>query len=479
MAQSFSKISIFSPIQVSCHDYVHPWTDNCMDALCGLYFWAIIYSLKMYATVYMLSLITRGKLPKKSDVIKTIYGILQSTAFLSGTGFGYSAIVCLLRRILGNYNFLTVSFFPAFLSSVFSILIERPNRRTLLSLYVTNVATETVWNMLLSRNIVKNVRFGSVGIFAVSSSLLLTYYKTGWHKKDDHSKADPIFGILRFIVGPYEEKDYTVRSSRENSIYRQETPNDPSPRRRATSWCSNSKSSKNSVYYIVMQALRVYKRIIEKIKCCDRHYACPHPFSCLYYTLEGAGKMFSLGLGIQLTIKLMLNLKRIINSPKVVKSLFIRKEILNLGVCLGGFSGLFRGVLCLLRRSTGKDLPVYAIPAGAIAGTAFFKYPDTTVALYVMWKMLQITYNIGVDHNMLPNVPGFAEILYCLSTGLLFHVAIIEPTNLRPSYWKFLHGVSGGRIACMSRTPIDVWGYNSSEALSKVLQATKTRAVLC
>lgn len=46
---------------------------------------------------FQLSLITRGKIPKKNDVIKTIYGILQSTAFLSGTGFGYSAIVCLLR----------------------------------------------------------------------------------------------------------------------------------------------------------------------------------------------------------------------------------------------------------------------------------------------------------------------------------------------------------------------------------------------
>lgn len=478
MAQSFSKISIFSPIQVSCHDYVHPWTDSCMDALCGLYYRAIIYSLKMYATVYLLSLVTKGKIPKKNDVLKLIYGILQSTAFLSGTGFGYSAIVCLLRRILGNYNFLTVSFFPAFLSSVFSILIEKPHRRTLLALYVTNVATETAWNMLLSRNLVRNFRFGSVSIFAVSSSLLLTYYKAGWHKKDDHSRVDPIFGILRFIVGPYEEKDYTVRSSRENSIYRQEVQNDPSPRRRATSWCSNTKSSKNSVYAIVTQALRAYKRIIEKIKCCDRHYTCPHPFSCLYYTMEGAGKMFSLGLGVQLTIKLMFNMKRIISSPKSLKSIFLKRDTLNLAVCLGGFSGLFRAVLCLLRRSTGKDLPIYALPAGAIAGTAFLKYPDTTVALYIMWKMLHITYNMGIDQNILPKVPGFSELLYCLSTGLLFHVAIIEPNNLRPSYWKFLHGVSGGRIACMSRIPLDQWGCNSSDALAQALQATKTRAVL-
>lgn len=45
---------------------------------------------------------------------------------------------------MGHFNLLTVSFFPAFLSSVFAILIERPSRRTLLCLYVSNVATETV-----------------------------------------------------------------------------------------------------------------------------------------------------------------------------------------------------------------------------------------------------------------------------------------------------------------------------------------------
>lgn len=51
---------------------------------------------------------------------------------------------------------------------------------------------------------------------------------------------------------------------------------------------------------------------------------------------------------------------------------------------------MLQASLCILRRATGKDSPSHAIPAGLIAGIAFTKYPDTTVALYVLWKTAQV-----------------------------------------------------------------------------------------
>lgn len=59
--------------------------------------------------------------------------------------------------------------------------------------------------------------------------------------------------------------------------------------------------------------------------------------------------------------------------------------------------------------------------------------------------MLQISYNIGTDAGYLPKVPYFTFVLYCASTATLFHAATLEPANLRSSYWKFLHSLSGGR----------------------------------
>lgn len=45
---------------------------------------------------------------------------------------------------------------------------------------------------------------------------------------------------------------------------------------------------------------------------------------------------------------------------------------------------------CSLRHLTDKDDPIFAVPAALLASIAFASYPDTTVALYVMWKMLQV-----------------------------------------------------------------------------------------
>lgn len=98
--------------------------------------------------------------------------------------------------MLGNFNILTVSAIPAFLASVFSILIERPNRRILLCLYVSNVATETLWNMAKSRNLVNDVVYGNVIIYSVSMALLLFYFRGGHHTKSD-GKRDAIFRIIR------------------------------------------------------------------------------------------------------------------------------------------------------------------------------------------------------------------------------------------------------------------------------------------
>lgn len=40
-------------IPTTCVEYVHPWTNSCLQAVCGLYLYAIFDSLRIYGTVYM------------------------------------------------------------------------------------------------------------------------------------------------------------------------------------------------------------------------------------------------------------------------------------------------------------------------------------------------------------------------------------------------------------------------------------------
>ncbi|CAH1996950.1 unnamed protein product [Acanthoscelides obtectus] len=291
MPQTYSKfIPVTAPITTSCVDYVHPWTDSCLQAICGLYLYCMLESLRIYGTVYMVTLLMKGKIPNKEDLRKTICGIVQSTAFLSGTGFGYSLFLCSLRRLLGNFNILTVSAIPAFLSSVFSILIERPSRRTMLCLYVSNVATETLWNMARARSLVRDVRYGDAAIYSTSIAMLLYYFKKGYHKSSEHS--DAMYRVIRFVVGPYEEYESSDRSQEASRAFYRQVQNSPNNGSQSTSRSSGSTSPwrsrkhKNSVLLLINHMLRTYKRLIYKIKCCDRHSTCPHPFSCLYYVMQ-------------------------------------------------------------------------------------------------------------------------------------------------------------------------------------------------
>lgn len=57
---------------------------------------------------------------------------------------------------------------------------------------------------------------------------------------------------------------------------------------------------------------------------------------------QGTGRMFSLGLGLQVALKLVLNLPTIVKSPGTMKNILFRKQNLNLAMFLGFYNGIFR-----------------------------------------------------------------------------------------------------------------------------------------
>lgn len=69
----------------------------------------------------------------------------------------------------------------------------------------------------------------------------------------------------------------------------------------------------------------------------------------------------------------------------------------------------FQLTSCSLRHITGKDDPLHAIPSAFLASIAFSSYPDTTVALYVFWKALQVNQSFVKLSNELLNVFGLRE----------------------------------------------------------------------
>ncbi|XP_026669348.1 transmembrane protein 135-like isoform X2 [Ceratina calcarata] len=408
MAPQLSKF-----IDASCKEFSHPWVDSCTRATTGLGLNTLQESLRIYSTVYIVAFLMRGKVPSKGDVKKTVLGILQSTAFLSWNGFAYSFFVCFLRRVLGHFNILTVSFFPAFLASFTAILIERPSRRTLLSLYVSNIASETLFRMGVSRGYWHPVPFAETCIFAISMAALLYYYRS------KTSKSDPVYKILRLVVGKYEDAEYLENPSCEIQDS-SETVN-----RCRNDSVVNSPARKD--INIFMKSLEAYGNLLARLKVKSKRSCCPHPFSCIHYILKGGVQVFGYAFGGQLVVNLVFGVAKLIKKPTLLKSMIVKKGNLYLPIFIGGFAALYR----------------------------------------LLWYDL-------AEKGIVPEVKWFAIFLYCFNTAVVFHAAIVEPQNLRSSYWKFLHNVSGGRIAAMSRTPIDKFGLNTSKHLADVLKATNT-----
>lgn len=254
----------------------------------------------------------RGRVPNKKDIKRTILGILQSTAFLTTSAVSYSTYLCILRRFSVGYNMFTASYLPAFLSSVTAILVERPSRRNLLCLYVANVATESLWRMSVSRGLVKPIWRGQGLIFALSTSLLLYYFRRGWHLQ----QKDSIYDVIRFIVGRDEEG-----GDEKAEIERK---------------------SKLAKFLTIQKFLKIYTQIQNVLKSYSKHEKCPHNHSCLYYTISGGTKLFGIGLGIQVALKVLLQLPKIFKTPKKVAGSIFSKDTMRIGAFLGGFSAIYR-----------------------------------------------------------------------------------------------------------------------------------------
>lgn len=261
----------------------------------------------------------KQRIPNTTDIKKTFLGMLQSSAFLTTNAAAFFMFVCILRNVLGKFTCGTLTFYPAFLSSLAAILIERPVRRPLLSLYVANVATETVWRMMESRGYVSSLPNGQVLIFGLSVSILLFVYRLGLHKG---VAKDSLFDILKMFVGKTEE----------GPIKKAVQPT-PSPQEETAPSTSNNFNS-------VAGLVQIYSRFVEKLK--TKHECCPHKGNCVHYAVMGGIRPLIGGIGLQILLKLVLSIKKVVQLKLNVKKVFLNRSTVKLGVFLGGFSFLYK-----------------------------------------------------------------------------------------------------------------------------------------
>ena len=91
--------------------------------------------------------------------------------------------------------------------------------------------------------------------------------------------------LCRFVVGPYEENGYAEIS--------EDLPSIADPQELQISGSDDKikrpllrGTSKSLICTVPNACCRIYHTLLTAIQGLSRHTACPHPFSCTYYTVQ-------------------------------------------------------------------------------------------------------------------------------------------------------------------------------------------------
>ncbi|XP_007900523.2 transmembrane protein 135 [Callorhinchus milii] len=428
----------------SCYEIGHTWSTSCVLSTLQVTFGALQESFKIYAPLYMIAAILRRR---KLDyyIHKLLPEILQSTSFLTANGGFYIMFFCILRKLLGKFYMWSPGFGAALPASYLAILIERKSRRGLLTIYMANLATESIFRMAVTRGLINPIKHGEVLLFCFTASLYMFFFRC----KDGLQGF--AFSALKFIVGKEEIPTHSLlsemRPSAASSTYATEQQAIEDPHR---------KSSRS--------LLALTKRLVDRIcKHGPRHKCCKHyEDNCISYCIKGFIRMFSVGYLIQCCLRIPSALRHLFTKPSRLLSALYNKENFQLGAFLGSFVSIYKGTSCFLRWVRNLDDELHALIAGFLAGISMMFYKSTAISMYLASKLVETMYFKGIEAGKCPYFPHADTLIYAVSTAICFQAAVMEVQNLRPSYWKFLLRLTKGKFALMNRRALDVFGSQAS-----------------
>uniref|UniRef100_A0A8C9Z1T2 Transmembrane protein 135 n=1 Tax=Sander lucioperca TaxID=283035 RepID=A0A8C9Z1T2_SANLU len=163
-------MAALSKIPHSCYEIGHTWNPSCVQSAVDVARGALEVSFKIYAPLYLIAAVLRRR--KKDYYLKKLLPeILWSTSFLATNGSLYIVFFCILRKLFGGFYSWSAGFGSALPASYIAILLERKSRRGLLTIYMANLATETLFRMAVTRGIIKPITHGEVRLHGGLSEL--------------------------------------------------------------------------------------------------------------------------------------------------------------------------------------------------------------------------------------------------------------------------------------------------------------------
>ncbi|XP_033635613.1 transmembrane protein 135-like [Asterias rubens] len=410
----------------SCYELCHTWNSSCVGATLDVAKASYRYSFRTYALFYLVStLIFHRGIP---SIKKLILDILRSTNFLAANAIVFMSSICLFRKVLGRF-YTGFAFVPATFASGVAISLEQKSRRPTLALYMATLATELICKILISRGVVRPIKYGEVLLFSLSSAVGLYMFRRG-----DCLKKDSLSALKMFVGTDEIYYEYFPEAARFEEVWADRA--------------SRQYTQQPSTLTLIRAKL---SKLMLRLNNLPKHNYCSHGSSCLSYVLKATVRKFAVGYGIQAVLNLLRALPKIATRPKLLLMALVRRDNFDLALFLGLFVGLFRSVSCLLRWLRDRDSPIHGLIAGGVAGTSSIFFRSTTISLYFASKVIESLLIKGQERGIVPVIPRAESILYAIATATVLNAGVYEPHNIRPAYWSFLLNLTGSYYGKMNR----------------------------
>ncbi|VDL71525.1 unnamed protein product [Nippostrongylus brasiliensis] len=457
-------------LTTNCYETIHTWEPDCYKAILVASPNGFLFSLKTYLTFYLrncdnilpanenrlhqihdlrasymgnniwkistffaiqiTTMISKKGDPRKVDWKRFGVDVLRSSIFLTTNLLLFQFFLCRIRHLLGFFTIPTMGLISSAMASFCAILIEKQARRPALALYTTNLASETLFRQLCNHGYLSHIKYGECIPFAIGIGLFA--------KLQSQGTLDPsIQKLLNYThcIKPDEE----ILSSK---------------------WVPND-------FHVLLRRLR---------NDFGRSPRCVHKHSCASTAIESFVRNFAIGTGVSALLVFVRNLKNIFSNPLKVARLLLSWSNLRLPLFFGLLPLLFHvshltfrdendvistTTRCLLNRVPFCPVEVSETAAGVISGFSMLPYRSVTIAMYTMWKGIEVMYRKWMEQGLVPSVPYGDIILYTISTGYVLWQTVIEPQALRKGYLNFLLGITGNRIKVFNRDLYEHFGFQS------------------
>ncbi|XP_078617428.1 transmembrane protein 135-like isoform X1 [Branchiostoma floridae x Branchiostoma japonicum] len=448
---AFSKsLKPTSVLRANCYEIGHTWQPSCIRAILDILLGGVVESVKIYAPVYVLTGLARRR-SIRYWLHRFVPELLQSAVFLGTNAGAFIGSFCLLNQLFERFSYFT-GLASGALASQLAILLERKPRRGLLAVYMFNVALETLCNMAVARGLITPRKHIEVLLFSFTAAGYAYLYRCFGGLSGIFLQA------VRFLLGTEEAGRLGDSRSLETEA---KTPDARSLESKART--PAIQSAKHSAWKQNLTVLRILRLL--KAALVQRHALCLHKHSCARYCLQGFVRMFGVGYAVQAAVRVLSSLRASIRSPRRLLSCIINRNNLSLAAFLGGFVGIFKFVSCFLRWLRDQDSELHALPAGFLAGLCMFFYPSWTISLYLTLKLGELLYMKGIEADHLPCITHADSLLFAVSTAVVLHAAVMEPHNVKPSYWTFLQRLTRKRFGMMNRRTLDAYGTRASQLM--------------